>query len=68
MINIKAILLALLICIAIPVKSVAEIDTANKINEEKYWWAMLYPQLCGNGDALEKEDTEVTLKILELFS
>lgn len=69
MINIKAVILALLISLAIPVQPAGSIRHKDNFDSTHSWWSMLYPEYCGIDDSLENTDSKknISFKIVEIF-
>lgn len=70
MINIKAVILALLISLAIPVQPAGSIRHRDSFDGTQGWWSMLYPEYCGIADSLENTDGKkaVSFKIAEILA
>lgn len=66
MINFRVIVLAIVLCFAMPYQSACKVKYDSEINTEKTWWPLLYPQLCGNDSKVDAEKAEITFKILEI--
>lgn len=74
MINVRAVLLAFILCTVMPAETAATIKGDAIVTQREYWWSMLYPQFCGeedvgyNADKQAIKEEKIKLKVLELFA
>jgi hypothetical protein len=66
MINFKAVFIAALLCVIIPVQSSGCVEKSSNTYTVKGWWNLLYPQYSGSKIDPDK-NTVVKIKLLEIF-
>lgn len=69
MINARAVIIAALLCLLIPINSITA-DAKPYTSSRSEWWAVLYPEYSGCKELKErdKKDVKVTFKLLEILN